>query len=41
MKTAVNNGTITQAQSDMAYSKIQQAVANGKYPLLEGRGMHT
>jgi len=40
LKTAVSNGMITQAQSDMAYSKIQQAVANGKYPLLEGRGMH-
>jgi hypothetical protein len=40
LKTAVSNGTITQAQSDMAYSTIQQAVANGKYPLLQGRGMH-
>lgn len=35
LKTAVSNGTLTQAQSTALYAKIQQAVAGGHYPLLE------
>ncbi len=35
LKTAVSNGTLTQAQSSALYAKIQQAVAAGHYPLLE------
>lgn len=35
LKEAVANGTITQAQSDKAYTAIQRAVASGKYPLLD------
>jgi hypothetical protein len=35
---AVSSGFITQAQSDQAYSVIQQAVANGHYPMLEQGG---
>jgi len=34
LKSAVSNGTITQSQSDAAYSQIQGAVSRGKYPLL-------
>ena len=35
LKTAVGNGTLTQAQSSALYAKVQQAVAAGHYPLLE------
>jgi hypothetical protein len=38
LSSAVSAGTITQAQSDAAYSKVQQAVQSGNYPLL-GVGM--
>ena len=40
LTTAVSSGAITQQQANQAYTKVQQAVANGRYPLLEGRGMH-
>lgn len=32
---AVSAGALTQAQSDMAYSFLQQSVASGHYPLLD------
>ncbi len=35
LKQAVTSGSMTQAQSDMAYSYIQSAVAQGQYPLLD------
>ena len=38
LKQAVSSGTITQAQSDMLYTRIQNAVAAGHYPLLERGG---
>src|SRR6185437_15709071 len=38
LSSAVSAGTITQAQSDAAYSKVQQAVQSGNYPLLGMRG---
>ncbi|HEX8983433.1 MAG TPA: hypothetical protein VF792_11715 [Ktedonobacterales bacterium] len=38
LATAVSKNELTQAQSDMAYSALQQAVANGRYPLLDGKG---
>lgn len=38
LSSAVSAGTITQAQSDAAYSKVQQAVQKGNYPLLGTRG---
>lgn len=43
LKTAVGNGTLTQAQSTALYAKVQQAVAAGHYPLLErpARGPHS
>jgi hypothetical protein len=34
LKAAVTRGLITQSQSHDAYSAIQRAVSNGKYPLL-------
>jgi len=34
LKQAVSNGTITQAQSNMLYTRIQSAVNAGHYPLL-------
>jgi hypothetical protein len=37
---AVSAGTITQEQSDAVYSRVQQAVQKGNYPLLDMRG-HT
>jgi hypothetical protein len=40
LATAVSSGGITQQQANQAYTKVQQAVASGHYPLLEGRGMH-
>ncbi len=40
LTTAVSNGAISQQQANQAYTKVQQAVANGHYPLLEVRGMH-
>jgi AraC-like DNA-binding protein len=40
LKTAVSNGAITQQQSDRIYTMIQQAVANGHYPLLKGHAAH-
>jgi hypothetical protein len=33
--SAVSAGTITQAQSDAVYSKVQQVVQSGAYPLLD------
>lgn len=36
LKAAVSSGAITQAQSDQLSAMIQQAVAAGHYPLLEG-----
>lgn len=33
---AVSGGTLTQAQSDMAYSALQRMVASGHYPLVDG-----
>jgi hypothetical protein len=38
LATAVSNGTLTSAQSDMAESALKQAVAAGHYPLLDGKG---
>ncbi|HKT37132.1 MAG TPA: hypothetical protein VJR48_02105 [Ktedonobacterales bacterium] len=35
LSSAVSANKITQAQSDMIYSKVQQAVQNGNYPLLD------
>jgi hypothetical protein len=32
---AVSDGSLTQAQSDMAYTLLQQSVTSGKYPLLD------
>jgi hypothetical protein len=32
---AVSDGALTQSQSDMAYSFIQQSVSSGHYPLLD------
>ncbi len=40
LTTAVSSGAISQQQANQAYTKVQQAVANGHYPLLEVRGMH-
>jgi hypothetical protein len=34
LASAVSSGTITQTQSDALYSRMQQAVQNGHYPLL-------
>ena len=34
LASAVSSGKITQPQSDAIYAKVQQAVQNGKYPLL-------
>jgi hypothetical protein len=39
LNTAVGNGMLTKQQSSQSYSKIEQAVAMGHYPLLEGHGM--
>lgn len=41
LKQAVTGGAMSQSQSDMAYSYIQTAVAQGHYPLLDkgGAGM--
>jgi hypothetical protein len=43
LKTAVSNGTLTQAQSDALLAQVQRAVNAGHYPLLErpmrGAGM--
>ncbi|HEU0026199.1 MAG TPA: hypothetical protein VFQ25_03710 [Ktedonobacterales bacterium] len=41
LKQAVASGNMTQAQSDMAYSYLKSAVAQGHYPLLDkgGAGM--
>lgn len=41
LKTAVANGTLTQAQSTALYGKVQQAVAAGHYPLLERPARHS
>lgn len=38
LATAVSKGVLTQSQSDMAYSGLQQAVASGQYPLLDSKG---
>ena len=38
LASAVSGGALTQAQSDAAYSRLQQVVASGHYPLLDGRG---
>ena len=38
LKQAVTSGEMTQAQSDMAYSYLQSAVAQGHYPLLDKGG---
>ena len=35
LASAVSSHTITQPQSDTIYTKVQQAVASGHYPLLE------
>jgi hypothetical protein len=35
LASAVGSGTLTQDQSNAAYAKLQQAVANGRYPPLE------
>jgi hypothetical protein len=35
LATAVKSGAMTQSQSSMAYSLLQQAVASGHYPLLD------
>lgn len=35
LKQVVSSGMLSQAQSDMLYSKLQQAVQSGHYPLLE------
>lgn len=40
LKTAVSNGTLTQAQSTALYGKVQQAVTAGHYPLLERSAGH-
>jgi hypothetical protein len=37
---AVSAGSLTQSQSDMAYSFLQQAVASGHYPLLDKGGAY-
>lgn len=37
--SAVSSGLITQAQSDALYTRVQQAVQNGHYPLLEMGGL--
>ena len=37
---AVSAGTLSQSQSSMAYSFIQQAVASGNYPLLDKSGAY-
>lgn len=37
---AVSSGALTQAQSDMASSAIQQMVASGHYPLLDANGAY-
>lgn len=37
---AVSAGTLSQSQSDMAYSFIQQTVASGHYPLLDKGGAY-
>jgi hypothetical protein len=41
LKQAIAGGNMTQAQSDMAYSYLKSAVAQGHYPLLDkgGAGM--
>lgn len=39
LASAVSSGALTQDQSNAAYSMLQQAVANGHYPLLQGRGL--
>ena len=36
LASAVSSGKITQPQSDAIYARVQQAVQNGKYPLLGG-----
>lgn len=36
--SAVKSGAMTQSQSSMAYSFLQQAVASGHYPLLDKQG---
>lgn len=38
LTNAVSKNELTQAQSDMAYSGLQQAVASGQYPLLDSKG---
>lgn len=38
LTSAVSANTITQAQSDAIYSRVQQAVQGGHYPLLERDG---
>src|SRR5258706_2306963 len=38
LKQVVNSGMLSQAQSDMLYSKLKQAVQSGHYPLLERGG---
>ena len=38
LNAAVANKVITQTQATNLYTKVQQAVASGKYPLLMGRG---
>jgi hypothetical protein len=38
LKQVVSSGMLSQAQSDMLYSKLQQAVQSGHYPLLERDG---
>jgi ribosome recycling factor len=39
LSSAVGSGAITQDQSNAIYSRVQQAVQNGRYPLL-GMGVH-
>jgi hypothetical protein len=39
LNQAVTNQLITQTQATNIYNKVKQAVANGHYPLLEGRKM--
>ena len=38
LASAVSAGTITQQQSDAIYTRVQKAVQNGNYPLLNAKG---
>lgn len=40
LASAVSAGTITQQQSDAIYARVQKAVQNGNYPLLNAKGNH-